>query len=254
MTTQPSHTSDTDALAHIIPAPAEREMPLGRQHVIRQHLLSEFRTSATEAADGPMRGRQGRLRVPRKIQVALATATTVAAAATGVVFAAVGSTTTHHGSSPTSANCLAFGACDDPLPGGVPTTIARARSAANFPIILPHDPLADRRSLSSIWVNPADSVVALLYHQRRITILIKRWPVAQNPAKWFRYERRIMRTKYVRIGQAKAGPALIVPRSNIDYCHANPASVEFYWRGSDITVFSKRYTAAALLRIADSMR
>jgi hypothetical protein len=80
------------------------------------------------------------------------------------------------------------------------------------------------------------------------------WPVAQSPSKWFRYERRIMIKKYVTIGRVNGGPALIVLKPNIDYCHASPALVEFYWRGIDISVFSRSYRAAALLRIADSMR
>ncbi len=63
-----------------------------------------------------------------------------------------------------------------------------------------------------------------------------------------------MTSKYVAIGRVHGGPALIVLRPKIDYCHANPALVEFYWRGIDISVRSRSYGAAALLKIADSMR
>jgi hypothetical protein len=152
------------------------------------------------------------------------------------------------------ANCLITrGNGLGPFPGGQPTTIAGARSAAGFPIIAPHNPLADRRTLSGVWISPATGVVALVYRQRKITILMTRWPVAQSPGMWFRHERRVMIPKYVRIGHVNGGPALIVLKPNIDYCHANPALVEFYWRGIDIRVFSRSYTAGALLRIADSM-
>ncbi len=60
--------------------------------------------------------------------------------------------------------------------------------------------------------------------------------------------------KYVTVGRVNGRPALIVLKADVDACHANPALVEFYWRGLDISVRSWSYGAAALLKIADSMR
>lgn len=194
-----------------------------------------------------------RLRRRRARAVAAASAVAVTAAVTVAVIAAT-STAPSPRPAHAAAGCLAPMPGNEPFPGGHPTTIAGAQSAVRFPILVPHNALADRRTLSQVWVSQASRLVALVYGQRKITILMRPWPVAQSPGKWFRYERRVMINKYVTIGRVNGGPALIVLKPNIDYCHANPALVEFYWRGIDILVFSRSYGAAALLRIADSMR
>jgi hypothetical protein len=194
-----------------------------------------------------------RLRRRRARAVTAASAVAVTAAVTIAVIAVTSTATSPRPAQP-AANCLAPMPGNEPFPGGQQSTIPDAQSAVRFRIHVPHNALADQRTLSQVWVSQASRLVALVYGHRKITILMRPWPVAQSPSKWFRYERRIMINKYVTIGHVNGRPALIVLKPNIDYCHANPALVEFYWRGTDIRVSSRSYGAAALLRIADSMR
>jgi hypothetical protein len=253
MSTRPSRAPDPAVLAWLVPVPAERDMPAGRQQAIREHLIGEFRESSAPAVTGSARtARERRTRAMGRPLTAVIAGMAVTAAVTGIVIAA---TSTTAGLSPLHrASCLLPANSYDPFPGGHQTTIPGARSAVRFPILVPHNALANRRTLSQVWVSRADQLVALMYDHRKITILMTPWPVAQSPGKWFRYERSIMIKKYVAVGRVNGGPALIVLKPNIDYCHANPALIEFYWRGIDISVRSRNHGAAALLRIADSIR
>ena len=154
-----------------------------------------------------------------------------------------------------AAGCVVMPATgSDPFPGGYQTTVAGARAAVGFPVLVPHTALANRGSLTAVWVNPGQRLVALVYDEGRITILMEPWPVPQSPARWFRYERGIMIRKYAVVGRVNGGPALIVLRPNIDYCHANSAVVEFSAHGVDIDVHSRDYRSGPLLKIAASMR
>ena len=250
MTSQPPRADDCAAVADLVPVPADRDMPANRQQAIRAHLIGEYRASPSSDITGP-RTRERRIPAPRRPWVALGAALAATAAVTGIVLAATG--TAPSPSQPSRGGCVLPMTGNDPIFGGHQTTIAGAQSAAGFAIAVPHAALADRETLSQVWVNPASRLVALLYRHRKIKILIMPWPVTQSPARWFRYERRIMIKKYVTIGRVNGTPALIVLKPNIDACHANPASVEFSWHGLDVTVYSRSYAAAALLKIADSM-
>ncbi len=44
---------DVAELARLLPAPAERELPAGRQHTLKEHLMSELRLAASPAAGRP---------------------------------------------------------------------------------------------------------------------------------------------------------------------------------------------------------
>jgi hypothetical protein len=251
VTPQPPRADDRAAVADLVPVPADRDLPANRQQAIRAHLMSEYPGSRGGAVTGSRTWRERWMRGPRLPRVVVAAALAVTAAVTGIVLAATG--TAPSPSSPSSGGCVLPLTGNDPIHGGHQTTIGGAQSAAGFPIAVPHTALADRRTLSQVWVSPRSSLVALLYRQRKIKILIMPWPVTQSPARWFRYERRIMIKKYVTIGRVNGTPALIVLKPNIDACHANPASVEFSWHGLDISVYSRSYGAATLLKIADSM-
>ena len=40
-------------LALLLPVPAERDLPAGRQHTLKEHLISELRLAASPAAGRP---------------------------------------------------------------------------------------------------------------------------------------------------------------------------------------------------------
>ena len=68
---------DVAELAWLLPAPAERELPAGRQHTLKEHLISELRLAASPAV--------GRPAARRRMPVIALTATGVAAALAAVI-------------------------------------------------------------------------------------------------------------------------------------------------------------------------
>ena len=89
---------DAAELARLLPAPAERELPAGRQHTLKEHLISELRLAASPAAGRPATRRR---RMP-VIAIAAAGAATLAA----VIVLALLPTTTP-GASPAAVRLLA---------------------------------------------------------------------------------------------------------------------------------------------------
>jgi len=252
MTTQSSSADDRAALADLVPVPTEREMPASRRQAIREHLISEYRASrAGVVTSNPQTRRERRPQALRRPTVAVISALAVTAAVTGIVILANGTATSPR--SVATGGCVQPASGNDPFPGGHQTTITGAQSAVRFHIAVPHTALADQRTLSQVWVSSVSRLVALEYRHRKITILMMPWRVTQSPGKWFRYERRIMIKKYVRVGHVNGTPALVVIKPDIDACRANPALVEFFRRGLDITVRSWSYGPAALIKIADSI-
>lgn len=75
MNTDDPHGGDLAELARLLPAPAERELPAGRQHVLREHLMSELRLASPPAARPATR-----LRRKPAIVIAAAGAAALAAA------------------------------------------------------------------------------------------------------------------------------------------------------------------------------
>ena len=144
-----------------------------------------------------------------------------------------------------------------PFPGGYRTTLARAHSAVDFPVPVPHSTAAGRRTLSGIWVSQDSQLVALVYGKGKIRILLERWPttanpITQDPEMWFRHQQHIMLRNSARLGRVNGEPALIV-RPHVDSCHTNPALVQFYWRGLEIDVSSTGYGTTELLKIGQSI-
>src|SRR5690348_13949027 len=90
-------TGDRAELALLLPAPAERDLPAGRQHTLKDHLLSELRLAV-----GPPTGNPGTRR--RKPAIVLAAAGAAALAAAIVVTLLPGNTP---GASPAAARLLA---------------------------------------------------------------------------------------------------------------------------------------------------
>ena len=89
---------DVAELARLLPAPAERDLPAGRQHALKEHLISELRLAASPAAGRPATRRR---RMPA---IAIA-ATGAAALAAALALALLPANTS--GASPAAVRLLA---------------------------------------------------------------------------------------------------------------------------------------------------
>jgi hypothetical protein len=89
---------DVAELARLLPAPAERELPAGRQHILKEHPMSELRLAASPAAGRPATRR-------RRIPVIAIAATGAAALAAALVVALLPANTP--GASPAAVQLLA---------------------------------------------------------------------------------------------------------------------------------------------------
>jgi hypothetical protein len=97
MSTDDPRGRDLADLARLLPAPAERELPAGRQHVLKEHLMSELRL-ASRPAERPA--------VRRRAKAAIVIAAAGAAAlATAIVLALLPANTP--GTSPAATRLLA---------------------------------------------------------------------------------------------------------------------------------------------------
>src|SRR5260370_24539814 len=142
----------------------------------------------------------------------------------------------------------------DPLVVGQKTTLAAARAAAGFPVMMaaPSSALA-HTDLAQAWINPQNRQVALVLDQGKITIMM--WPVAaahKNAVSYFKdFIAHNHSTAF--IAQVNDSPALVIePQTDIK--HSNPAWVEFYRRGVDINIYSASYGSRALLGLASTMK
>lgn len=248
--------SDRDAAAwtDLTPVPPERDMPPDRRQVIREHLLSEFRASGA-AALTPRMLRVSRWRPIRLSRRVVTVGGLAAAAVTAIIIVVITvfnpKATT---GAPSQAACAApYRNGSVPFPNGYETTVARAQSAVGFPIPLPHNAQANQQTLSQVWVSQGSRLVALIYGNGKVKILLQPWPVTPSPEKWFRYERGLMIKGSAMAGRVNGNPALIV-QPDVGSCHSNPALVEFYRSGIDVDVSSSDYGTTMLLVIAQSMR
>jgi hypothetical protein len=89
---------DVAELARLLPAPAERDLPAGRQHTLKEHLISELRLAASPAAGRPA------TRCRRMPAIAIA-ATGAAALAAALALALLSANTS--GASPAAVRLLA---------------------------------------------------------------------------------------------------------------------------------------------------
>jgi hypothetical protein len=89
---------DMAELARLLPAPAERDLPAGRQHTLKEHLMSELRLAASPPAGRPATRRR------RKPAIVIATAGAAALAAALILALLPGNTA---GASPAAARLLA---------------------------------------------------------------------------------------------------------------------------------------------------
>jgi hypothetical protein len=89
---------DTAELARLLPAPAERDLPAGRQHTLKEHLMSELRLAGSPPAGRPATRRR------RTPAIVIAAATAAALAAAVVLTLLPGNTS---GASPAAMRLLA---------------------------------------------------------------------------------------------------------------------------------------------------
>src|SRR5258707_15126872 len=89
---------DVAELARLLPAPAERDLPAGRQHTLKEHLMSELRLPASPPAGRPATRRR------RTPAIVIAAATAAALAAAVVLTLLPGNTS---GASPAAMRLLA---------------------------------------------------------------------------------------------------------------------------------------------------
>ena len=258
MSTSDPSRSDAAALASMAPVPAERDMPPGLQQALLEYLANEVSEPASQGARSRrwLPGRSlRRMRLARPAVMAGMVAT-AAVAAVAIVLINV-PTSRSPIARPTQGACAApYGNGRVPFPDGYRTTLARAQSAAGFPIPVPHSSLTGR-TVPEIWVGQGSPLVALVYGREKLKILLERWPISKNqsmhkPEEWFRYQRGIMARNSATLGRVNGEPALIV-RPHSDYCHSNPALVTFYRHGLEINVSSPDYGTTELLKIAQSI-
>jgi hypothetical protein len=98
---------DRAELAGLVPAPPERDFPAGREHALKEHLMSELRLAGSPPADSPAAGRpitRHRHRRP-VIAIAAAGAALAAAVAAALVLTLLPANTP--GASPAAARLLA---------------------------------------------------------------------------------------------------------------------------------------------------
>lgn len=96
------------------------------------------------------------------------------------------------------------------------------------------------------------SASAPTFNGGKITILVGR-AVNKNAMQVFRADLAAIKVGRAAIGTVSGTPALVIqPRT--DYTKSNPAYVEFYQHGLDVTVLSTRFGTKLLLAIAASMR
>ncbi|HEV2371851.1 MAG TPA: hypothetical protein VGS19_06750 [Streptosporangiaceae bacterium] len=166
-----------------------------------------------------------------------------------------------------AAIAVSLTACSGPGPGSAPgsasapdyshpflhekqTTLAGAQAAAGFPVHLPNAPLADAKTLATVWVSPPLHQVALVFDHGKVTIMM--WPaIYHDPTAFFRKSIAGMSGKNA-ITQVNGYPTLVT-FPHTDPTRANPAWVELDLHGVDTNIISRTYGTTALLAIARSM-
>jgi len=92
--------SEMSDLARLAPAPAARDLPAGRQQILKEHLMTEFRLAQQAGATAPRRGHRGWSRPGRGPRLAIVAGVAAAAAVAAAVILVPGPT---HGGGSNSA-------------------------------------------------------------------------------------------------------------------------------------------------------
>jgi len=137
------------------------------------------------------------------------------------------------------------------------TTVAGAQAKVGYPVPVPSNAAASLANLSHVWVAPRNGrQVALVFDNGKVDILM-------HPATYqrdlhyfhaFIAEKKKNGGVTAAIGQVNARPALVI-WPGTDYSHSNPAVVDFWRNGVDVSIYSntKAYGIHTLLAIAKSM-
>ncbi|MGH7868647.1 MAG: hypothetical protein ACREP9_13715, partial [Candidatus Dormibacteraceae bacterium] len=201
--------------------------------------------------DEKMIGAQRRAwRVTRSARdVLLVIASWAFTAALGMV--TIGMVTGGHGTpAGSSAGRLPLPNLDHPFINEQKATIAGARAAVSFPVLLPNAAPASQSNLTQVWVDHEQHQVALVYSRGKLTVMM--WPATYtDPTREFRtfIAENHATAAIVRMNRQ---PALVI-QPHTDTLHSNPAWVEFERNGIDINIVSSSYGTDALLAVADSM-
>ena len=128
---------------------------------------------------------------------------------------------------------------EQPLPGGVATTVAGASSQADFAVPVPSDPpVASQANLTQVWVDGPAQQVALVFDQGNVDIEMWPWPTFY-PDPTTRFQQLVNSLSATSsVEQLNGQPALVI-EPNTDYIKANRAWVEFDLNGIDINMFEQ---------------
>lgn len=142
----------------------------------------------------------------------------------------------------------------NPLVAGHATSVATATRLVGFRLLMPRPTSAiGDVELSRTWVNPKDRQAALVFDGGKITVMM--WPVPADRKNAIAYYKGIIKDHLGNdhIGIVDGVPALII-KQHTDVKHKNPAWIEFYKRGIDVTVYSAHYQTSALVKLADTLK
>jgi hypothetical protein len=137
------------------------------------------------------------------------------------------------------------------------TTISGAQAKVGYPVPVPSTPAASRANLTQVWAAPRNNrQVALVFDNGKVDILMH--PATYQRALHYFHafiaEKKENGGVTAAIGQVNGRPALVI-WPGTDYSHSNPAVVDFWRNGVDVSIYSntKAYGIHTLLAIADSM-
>ncbi len=135
------------------------------------------------------------------------------------------------------------------------TTVAGARAAAGFPVLVPGDPAASRANLTQAWVSTNNGEVALVFDRGKVDITMARVTYQRDLRYFHAFVAQKNKNRVTdAIGQVNGRPALVITPDTSADCHCNPAVVDFNRNGIDVSIYSNTYGTGTLLAIANSMQ
>jgi hypothetical protein len=142
------------------------------------------------------------------------------------------------------------------------TTVAGAQAKVGYPVPVPSTAVASRANLTQVWVSNTRHIprkwrqVALVFDKGKVDILMHRasYRSALHYFHAFVAEKAENGGVTAEIGQVNGRPALVI-WPGTDHSHSNPAVVDFWRNGVDISIYgnTRAYGIHPLLAIAESM-
>lgn len=136
----------------------------------------------------------------------------------------------------------------DPLDGGMAVSLEEARRRTPYEIPLPAHSAANSENLRQVFISPAAHVAQVF--QTDILIILQR-PDFADPAAEFA---GLVASGSVngRVETIQGEPALVIDPDS-DSVRANPASIQFVWRGISVTLYADHLTAEQLKEVAETV-